>query len=98
VSAPYPSSPASTPAFWTLREYLAELWVILVFVDVVYSDMSIKSADVSKVREIFHLQNLEHTFEDCQAGDICALCRDRMGRHSREIDVLVHAVSFRSSA
>jgi hypothetical protein len=37
-----PSSPASTPAFWTLREYLAELWVILVFVDVVYSDMSLK--------------------------------------------------------
>jgi hypothetical protein len=43
---PYPSSPASTPAFWTLREHLAKLCVILVFVDMMYSDMSVENADV----------------------------------------------------
>ena len=51
VSAPYPSSPASTPAFRTLREHLAELRVVLVLVYVVHSDMSIESAAVSSVRE-----------------------------------------------
>jgi hypothetical protein len=37
----YSSSSPATPTFWSLREDVTELWIVLVFIDVVDADVSV---------------------------------------------------------